>query len=82
MTPLVLCSLQAAHSGGHKTLLYGHAILLRHSFSSMVRDGTRLPPIAGLPTPCLDVNFGDLNWKRVMKTPEKVLHTFEVVFDL
>ncbi|XP_067335774.1 ryanodine receptor 3-like isoform X23 [Channa argus] len=25
----------AAHSGGHKTLLYGHAILLRHSFSSM-----------------------------------------------
>uniref|UniRef100_A0A3B5R0U6 Inositol 1,4,5-trisphosphate/ryanodine receptor domain-containing protein n=1 Tax=Xiphophorus maculatus TaxID=8083 RepID=A0A3B5R0U6_XIPMA len=28
----------AAHSGGHKTLLYGHAILLRHSFSSMVRD--------------------------------------------
>lgn len=39
-------SLQAAHSGGHKTLLYGHAILLRHSFSSMVRDGTRLPPIA------------------------------------
>uniref|UniRef100_A0A3B4AQB1 Inositol 1,4,5-trisphosphate/ryanodine receptor domain-containing protein n=1 Tax=Periophthalmus magnuspinnatus TaxID=409849 RepID=A0A3B4AQB1_9GOBI len=28
---------KAAHSGGHKTLLYGHAILLRHSFSSMVR---------------------------------------------
>ncbi|XP_015229203.1 PREDICTED: ryanodine receptor 3 isoform X4 [Cyprinodon variegatus] len=26
---------KAAHSGGHKTLLYGHAILLRHSFSSM-----------------------------------------------
>ncbi|KAM8915511.1 ryanodine receptor 3 isoform 6-T6 [Spinachia spinachia] len=25
----------AAQSGGHKTLLYGHAILLRHSFSSM-----------------------------------------------
>uniref|UniRef100_A0A665VNQ3 Ryanodine receptor 3 n=1 Tax=Echeneis naucrates TaxID=173247 RepID=A0A665VNQ3_ECHNA len=24
-----------AKSGGHKTLLYGHAILLRHSFSSM-----------------------------------------------
>uniref|UniRef100_A0A3Q2YX84 Inositol 1,4,5-trisphosphate/ryanodine receptor domain-containing protein n=1 Tax=Hippocampus comes TaxID=109280 RepID=A0A3Q2YX84_HIPCM len=28
----------AAQSGGHKTLLYGHAILLRHSFSSMVRN--------------------------------------------
>ncbi|TNM95548.1 hypothetical protein fugu_016631 [Takifugu bimaculatus] len=28
-------SLSAAQSGGHKTLLYGHAILLRHSFSSM-----------------------------------------------
>ncbi|XP_070836086.1 ryanodine receptor 3-like isoform X1 [Chaetodon trifascialis] len=26
---------KAAQSGGHKTLLYGHAILLRHSFSSM-----------------------------------------------
>ncbi|XP_036006629.1 ryanodine receptor 3 isoform X7 [Fundulus heteroclitus] len=26
---------KAAHSGGHKTLLYGHAILLRHTFSSM-----------------------------------------------
>ncbi|CAK6957144.1 ryanodine receptor 3-like [Scomber scombrus] len=25
----------AAQSGGHKTLLYGHAILLRHTFSSM-----------------------------------------------
>ncbi|XP_029937802.1 ryanodine receptor 3 [Myripristis murdjan] len=25
----------AAQSGGHRTLLYGHAILLRHSFSSM-----------------------------------------------
>ncbi|KAA0711620.1 Ryanodine receptor 3 [Triplophysa tibetana] len=26
----------AAHSAGHRTLLYGHAILLRHSFSGMV----------------------------------------------
>ncbi|CAG5866319.1 unnamed protein product [Menidia menidia] len=26
---------KAAQSGGHKTLLYGHAILLRHTFSSM-----------------------------------------------
>ncbi|XP_041131305.1 ryanodine receptor 3-like [Polyodon spathula] len=26
---------KAAQGGGHKTLLYGHAILLRHSFSSM-----------------------------------------------
>lgn len=34
-----LRALQAAQSGGHKTLLYGHAILLRHSFSSMVRHG-------------------------------------------
>lgn len=35
-----LCDSQAAQSGGHKTLLYGHAILLRHSFSSMVRRHT------------------------------------------
>lgn len=28
--------LQAAQGGGHRTLLYGHAILLRHSFSGMV----------------------------------------------
>ncbi|KAG7250102.1 hypothetical protein CRUP_014849, partial [Coryphaenoides rupestris] len=28
-------SLQAGQGGGHRTLLYGHAILLRHSFSSM-----------------------------------------------
>uniref|UniRef100_A0A8D2APF8 Ryanodine receptor 3 n=1 Tax=Sciurus vulgaris TaxID=55149 RepID=A0A8D2APF8_SCIVU len=26
----------AAQGGGHRTLLYGHAILLRHSFSGMV----------------------------------------------
>ncbi|XP_056624494.1 ryanodine receptor 3 isoform X3 [Triplophysa dalaica] len=26
---------KAAHSAGHRTLLYGHAILLRHSFSGM-----------------------------------------------
>ncbi|KAI5624618.1 ryanodine receptor 3 isoform X1 [Silurus asotus] len=26
---------EAAHGGGHRTLLYGHAILLRHSFSRM-----------------------------------------------
>ncbi len=29
---------QTAQSGGHRTLLYGHAILLRHSFSGMVRQ--------------------------------------------
>lgn len=29
---------QAAQGGGHRTLLYGHAILLRHSFSGMVGD--------------------------------------------
>uniref|UniRef100_A0A3B1JQF3 Inositol 1,4,5-trisphosphate/ryanodine receptor domain-containing protein n=1 Tax=Astyanax mexicanus TaxID=7994 RepID=A0A3B1JQF3_ASTMX len=31
----------AAHGGGHRTLLYGHAILLRHSFSGMVRKSLR-----------------------------------------
>lgn len=41
-----LCVLQAAQSGGHKTLLYGHAILLRHSFSSMVRHRTPLPSMS------------------------------------
>uniref|UniRef100_A0A3B3RDN0 Inositol 1,4,5-trisphosphate/ryanodine receptor domain-containing protein n=1 Tax=Paramormyrops kingsleyae TaxID=1676925 RepID=A0A3B3RDN0_9TELE len=28
---------KAVQGGGHRTLLYGHAILLRHSFSGMVR---------------------------------------------
>uniref|UniRef100_A0AAQ4NQS2 Ryanodine receptor 3 n=1 Tax=Gasterosteus aculeatus aculeatus TaxID=481459 RepID=A0AAQ4NQS2_GASAC len=36
---MVICYLcifsQAGHGGGHRTLLYGHAILLRHSFSDM-----------------------------------------------
>lgn len=30
--------LQSSQGGGHRTLLYGHAILLRHYHSSMVRD--------------------------------------------
>ena len=28
--------MQTAQGGGHRTLLYGHAILLRHSYSGMV----------------------------------------------
>lgn len=36
---------QAAQGGGHRTLLYGHAILLRHSFSGMVStSGCSLSP--------------------------------------
>lgn len=36
---------QAAQGGGHRTLLYGHAILLRHSFSGMVStSGCLLSP--------------------------------------
>nr|AAI44720.1 Ryr3 protein [Mus musculus] len=31
----------AAQGGGHRTLLYGHAILLRHSFSGMVSTWRR-----------------------------------------
>lgn len=27
-----------AQGGGHRTLLYGHAVLLRHSYSGMVSD--------------------------------------------
>uniref|UniRef100_A0A3B3CYV7 Inositol 1,4,5-trisphosphate/ryanodine receptor domain-containing protein n=1 Tax=Oryzias melastigma TaxID=30732 RepID=A0A3B3CYV7_ORYME len=30
----------AAQGGGHRTLLYGHAILLRHSFSGMVSSSS------------------------------------------
>lgn len=41
-SPLPVPPMQAAQSGGHKTLLYGHAILLRHSFSSMVGGGAGL----------------------------------------
>uniref|UniRef100_A0A452UPT3 Ryanodine receptor 3 n=1 Tax=Ursus maritimus TaxID=29073 RepID=A0A452UPT3_URSMA len=33
----------AAQGGGHRTLLYGHAILLRHSFSGMVSTSGCLP---------------------------------------
>lgn len=29
---------QMAQGGGHRTLLYGHAVLLRHSYSGMVSD--------------------------------------------
>uniref|UniRef100_A0A3B4AUV7 Inositol 1,4,5-trisphosphate/ryanodine receptor domain-containing protein n=1 Tax=Periophthalmus magnuspinnatus TaxID=409849 RepID=A0A3B4AUV7_9GOBI len=31
-----------AQGGGHRTLLYGHAVLLRHSYSSMVSESTIL----------------------------------------
>uniref|UniRef100_A0A8C6THZ3 Inositol 1,4,5-trisphosphate/ryanodine receptor domain-containing protein n=1 Tax=Neogobius melanostomus TaxID=47308 RepID=A0A8C6THZ3_9GOBI len=31
-----------AQGGGHRTLLYGHAVLLRHSYSSMVSESTVL----------------------------------------
>ncbi|NWU60664.1 RYR2 protein, partial [Pterocles burchelli] len=31
----LLCIFQSAQGGGHRTLLYGHAILLRHSYSGM-----------------------------------------------
>lgn len=34
---LYLPSLQSSQGGGHRTLLYGHAILLRHYHSCMVR---------------------------------------------
>lgn len=36
---------QAAQGGGHRTLLYGHAILLRHSFSGMVSSPGSLSPL-------------------------------------
>ena len=29
---------QTAQGGGHRTLLYGHAVLLRHSYSGMVSE--------------------------------------------
>lgn len=35
-TTLSLPFPQTAQGGGHRTLLYGHAILLRHSYSGMV----------------------------------------------
>lgn len=33
---------QSSQGGGHRTLLYGHAILLRHNHSGMVRLSCRL----------------------------------------
>lgn len=35
-----LCLSQATQGGGHRTLLYGHAVLLRHSYSGMVSKTT------------------------------------------
>lgn len=35
------CPLQSSQGGGHRTLLYGHAILLRHSHSGMVSASGR-----------------------------------------
>lgn len=35
-----LCLAQTAQGGGHRTLLYGHAVLLRHSYSGMVSEHT------------------------------------------
>ena len=37
LTMCCVSSLQSSQGGGHRTLLYGHAILLRHYHSSMVR---------------------------------------------
>uniref|UniRef100_A0A3B3U7X2 Inositol 1,4,5-trisphosphate/ryanodine receptor domain-containing protein n=1 Tax=Poecilia latipinna TaxID=48699 RepID=A0A3B3U7X2_9TELE len=34
--------IKAAQGGGHRTLLYGHAVLLRHSYSGMVSETTVL----------------------------------------
>lgn len=31
-----------AQGGGHRTLLYGHAVLLRHSYSGMVRKASSI----------------------------------------
>lgn len=60
VSKLSLCDLQAAQSGGHKTLLYGHAILLRHSFSSMVRL-TRAVTAASVATSETDQMGGERN---------------------
>ena len=46
LTMCCVSSLQSSQGGGHRTLLYGHAILLRHYHSSMVRthsSSSRIP---------------------------------------
>lgn len=35
------CPPQSSQGGGHRTLLYGHAILLRHAHSGMVSASAR-----------------------------------------
>lgn len=41
LSPSSVMSLcQTAQGGGHRTLLYGHAVLLRHSYSGMVSEHT------------------------------------------
>lgn len=43
LSELCLCPprVQSSQGGGHRTLLYGHAILLRHNHSAMVRQLVR-----------------------------------------
>ena len=49
-----LCSMQTAQGGGHRTLLYGHAILLRHSYSGMVSARVACsPPVVMLIRLCI-----------------------------
>uniref|UniRef100_A0A8C0K9U5 Ryanodine receptor 3 n=1 Tax=Canis lupus dingo TaxID=286419 RepID=A0A8C0K9U5_CANLU len=44
----------AAQGGGHRTLLHGHAVLLRHSFSGMVSPWAHLlSPVSQKSNSCL-----------------------------
>ena len=46
--------MQTAQGGGHRTLLYGHAILLRHSYSGMVSARVACsPPVVMLIRLCI-----------------------------
>lgn len=64
---MIICYLciswQAAQGGGHRTLLYGHAILLRHSFSGMVSINNTLLSVSYICT-------HDIYLSEQLKTPE------------
>lgn len=52
--------LQSSQGGGHRTLLYGHAILLRHNHSGMVG---------------LSCTLSKVRWNRYMLRKHFVLST-------
>lgn len=72
--------LQAAQGGGHRTLLYGHAILLRHSFSGMVGELSFVIRSAWPSAGCVNVSCFVLQYLTCLKTSRSM--TDKLSFDV